>query len=129
MGEILTDKDELLFRQVPKEWYQNGTLLSLAFRPLPRKDEGRLSGDRESLTTAESSFIRFKESGGNTVAVFGLTVQEFDDHKIPCFGDPVPDNPSHAYADFSAHSKGQIKKKSQRLRDLAVARGKIYPNS
>ena len=127
MGEILTDEDELLFRQVPKEWCQNGNLLSLAFRPLPRKDEGRLSGDRESLTTAESSFIRFKESGGNTEAVYGLRIHEYSDHNVPCYGDPLPDNPSHAYADFSAFGESKTKKTSQRLRDIAVTRGKIYP--
>ena len=129
MGDVLRDKAELLFRQIPKEWFNRGKLSSLAFRPLPKKDRGKLSGDRESLTTAESSYLRFKESGGNTVAVYGVAVGEFNDHEIACRGDPLPDNPAHALADLTAFSEGQTKKKSQKLRDLAIKRGKIYPES
>ncbi len=52
---MITDADELLFRQVNPNWIREGRVSSQAFRPMP-KDEGLLSVDRGSMTTPEASF-------------------------------------------------------------------------
>lgn len=55
-GEVpLDDSDELLYRQVHPSWVQDGVPTSQAFGPT-KKDEGKLSVDRGSLTTAKDSF-------------------------------------------------------------------------
>ena len=57
----------------------------------------------------------------------GLTVGEFKDQEIDCYSDPTKDNPAHAYADLSEFSTNQQKKKSQKLKIIAVKRGILHP--
>ena len=86
-----------------------------------------MSLDRSSITTAEQSHKRFIENGNRSIAVFSLTVEEFRQHDILCVGDPIEDNPAHAYADFREYpSENKRKKIGKRLKRLAMARGQCY---
>lgn len=53
--ELLTTRDELLWRNAHPDWLVDGELTSQAFRPTP-KDQKKLSSTRESKVAAEANF-------------------------------------------------------------------------
>lgn len=128
MSKQLKDLDEVLFRQIrSKHLMDQGSPSSEAFRPMP-KDDNRLSLDRSSKTTPEWSFGNFRDKGYDSVAVFGVSVAEFNTLEILCFDDPRNDNDSYAYADFSTlHSKSHHIRVSKRLKQKAIERGQLFP--
>ena len=131
-GELLADVDEVLFRQIHPSFLDNGKPSSQPFAPTA-KDQDKLSVDRSSLTDAASSFALFTGAGHQSVGVYGLTVGEFGAELIPCLSDPLPAvgaepaNPAHAYADFSGHGPSRQKAKAKRLKQKALARGRLHP--
>ncbi len=131
MGAKLDQHGEVLFRQIHPNSMEGDEPGSDRFRP-SALDENRLSVDRSALTTAADSHARYVASGRKSVAVFGLSVGEFAGESIPCEEDPIkasetePENPSHALADYSAHSTSQQKVVAKRLKRLALARGCLH---
>lgn len=127
----LGDQDEVLFRQIHPTFYDNSHPASPQFAPTP-KDEGKLSVDRSSLTTAAAAHALFTGNGFQSAAVYGLTVGEFSKEILPCHSDPLPAesgraaNPAHAYADFTTFKVSQQKNIAKRLRNVAVKRGCLY---
>ena len=132
MGEQLKDDKEDLFRHIHPEQYDKcNDPTSQAFLPT-KKDADRLSVDRASLTTAETSLKLFRKNGGTADEVYALTVGQFRANGIPCVGDPIEGNgklpnQAHAYADFGEYGSGQKRNKARRLKEAAIARGKVYP--
>ncbi len=132
MSTVLTEMSEVLFRQVHPKFMHGGQPSSQPFEPTP-KDGNRLSVDRSQLTTASDSYTLYTSSGHASAAVYGLTVGEFDAQDLPCHSDPLTAtatevaNPAHAYADYSAHSSAQRKNKAKRLKQDAIARGRLHP--
>jgi hypothetical protein len=128
----LEHKDELLYRQIHPNFYDDNHPGSPQFAPTV-KDEGKLSVDRGSITTTEASHALFIANGFKSAAVYGLTVGEFGVESLLCHPDPLEAggllaaNPAHAYADFSAFPSSQGKKIAKRLRNVAVKRGRLYP--
>ena len=128
----MTDEAEILFRQIHPSFIQGDEPSSQVFQPTT-KDDHKLSVDRSSLTTAADANALFTSSGRLSVAVYGLSVGEFRIEHLPCASDPLdatgeePANPAHAYADYSAHGVNQQKIKAKRLKQQALARGRIYP--
>ncbi len=128
----LDDPDEILFRQIHPNFYDNNYPGSGQFVPSP-KDENKLSVDRSSVTTAAKSHALFTENGFQSAAVYGVTVGEFGSERLPCHPDPLKAegrlkaNPAHAYADYSAFSRSQGKQIAKRLRNVAVKRGRLHP--
>ena len=128
----LDDSEGVLFRQIHPNFYDNGHPGSGQFAPTA-KDENKLSVDRSSLTTPEASHTLFNGNGFASVAVYGVSVEEFSDEGLPSVPDPLKAegslaaNPAHAYADFSAFSTSQGKKIAKRLRNVAVKRGRLHP--
>jgi hypothetical protein len=124
----IDDVDEVQFRQINPSWLEDDGPSRLAFLPT-KKDDGKLSLDRSSTTTAKDAFEDFKALGLNSSGVYGLTPDEFSKQPSPveCHGSPLENNPHHSHADFSELSNGQRKAKSQELRRLAIARGKLHP--
>jgi hypothetical protein len=119
----LTNHDEELFRQVaPKDYRVGNVVTSVTFRPLP-KDEGYLSVDRSSLTTAENSFLQFVNGIGNSVGVLAVTVGECANEQLNSYEDPLPNNGWHALVDFNGLTRGQQETKAKLLRDIAEKRG------
>ena len=132
MTSQLLDKSEgVLFRQIHPNFYDNGRPGSGQFAP-SAKDESKLSVDRSSLTTPEASHALFTGNGFDSVAVYGVSVEEFSAEDLPSYADPLKadgrlaENAAHAYADFSAISSSQGKKIAKRLRNNAVKRGRLH---
>ena len=128
----ITDADEVMFRQIHPDLFLNGTLASSAFQP-SATDEGQMSVNRSSLTNPKASFDLYVANGRLSRAVYGVSVGEFGAEGVICHSDPLaatPElmaNPAHAYADYNP--LGSIKaekKKAQKLRDKAVARGHLH---
>jgi hypothetical protein len=132
MLKQLTDKEELLFRQVHPDLLDGDIPASSNFKPR-KSDHDKLSVDRASVTTAQKAFELYTSNGLKSVAVYALTVEEFEAEKIACFEDPVPgsdavnENPAHSVADFAPHNNSQRDKIARRLRQKAVARGRQHP--
>lgn len=125
--------DELLHRQIHPAWFEEGQPTSQGFRPTG-KDDGMLSVDRSTLSTAEASFVLHRDGKGlQTAGTWGLTVGEFLAEDVRCRKDPIeasqdePANPAHAVADFTPHGTGRCKIISKRLRNVAVGRGRLFP--
>lgn len=131
MAGNLEEKNEVLFRQIHPSFMEDNEPSSDRFRPSVR-DQHRLSVDRSALTTAAEAHARFVSGGRKSVAVFGLSVGEFDAENIPCSEDPIPasanepENPAHALADYAAHELATQKLVAKRLKRLAVARGCLH---
>lgn len=132
MTDTLADGDEVLFRQVHPSFIDEGHPSSQTFTPTP-KDDGKLSVDRSSLTTAADSHALFVGDGNASDAVYGLTVAEFSREALACVSDPLEAaekhsaNPAHAYADYTAHKASAQKAKAKRLKLKAIARGQLHP--
>lgn len=131
-SQPLDDSEEILFRQIHPNFYDNSYPGSGQFAPTP-KDDNKLSVDRSALTTPAASHALFTGNGFASVAVYGVSVAEFSAENLPCYPDPLraegalAANPAHAYADFSAFSTSQGKKIAKRLRNNAVRRGRLHP--
>ena len=132
MAIELSDDEEVLFRQVHPRFMQGDAPSSQSFMPTP-KDDNKLSVDRSALTTAKDSHGLYTGNGFESVAVYGLTVGEFREQEIPCIGNPldasdgIAANPAHALADYEAHAPSRQKTKAKRLKQKALARGRLYP--
>lgn len=132
MAIELSDDEEVLFRQVHPSFMQGDAPSSQSFMPTP-KDNNKLSVDRSALTTAKDSYGLYTGNGFESAAVYGLTVGEFRGQDIPCIGDPLDAsdgkaaNPAHALADYEAHAPSRQKTKAKRLKQKALARGRLYP--
>jgi hypothetical protein len=131
-SQPINDGEEVLFRQIHPNFYDNGFPGSPPFAPTA-KDDDKLSVDRSSMTTAEASHALFTSNGFDSAAVFGVTVAEFGTESLKCYSDPteangtIAANPAHAYADYSGFSANQGKKIAKRLRNFAVKRGQLHP--
>ncbi len=133
MGEALTDAGEVLFRQIHPTFVEDdGEPSSQPFIP-SKKDNNMLSVDRSSLTDVASSHALYIANGQASIAVYGITVDEFDKEKLPCTADPLEKteklaaNPAHALANYAAFSAGQQKTIAKRLKIVARARGVLFP--
>jgi hypothetical protein len=125
--QLLTDLDEVLFRQVHPSWLDNGEPTSQAFAPTP-KDEGRLSIAQGSLTSAENAYKHYTtvqrlESAGTWAVTVGeaaaVELESFDDHE--------DDPPAHGFIDFGGLSRRAAKRKAMVLAGQARQRGRLYP--
>lgn len=132
MPTILKDADELLFRQAHPILMDGDVPASSVFQPKP-SDENRLSVDRSALTNPEAAYRLFVGNGFLSAAVYGLTVGEFLNEQIECLEDPLPSielnsaNPAHAVAIYGKILGNRQKRAAQRLKQVALARGKLYP--
>lgn len=130
---VLRDPQELLYRQVHPSFVHEGRVSSQVFRPTP-KDEHKLSVDRGSLTTAESSFDRFIGRGsGRSDGVMGVTVEECSRYDLKVYADPIAPtetdegNLSHALIDFTTiSSENQREKRAKKLARCARNRNWLY---
>lgn len=129
---VAEEAPEMLFRQIHPDLLQDGVIASSTFLP-KTNDEGKLSVDRSSMTTAKASFDLYTGNGLASVAVCGVTVGEFGKEGLRCHPDPIPAtatlkaNPAHAYADFNGVGTSQRRKMAQRLRTVAARRGILHP--
>jgi hypothetical protein len=132
-AEVLTDVDEMLWRNVHPTWIDNGAMTSQAFRPTG-KDAGRLSTARSGVVTAQEHFTEHTESRGlESAGVWAISVGEASELELPCMYDehspslPQPAPKGHTSIDFSGLSGGETRKKAGALRDRAESRGRRHP--
>jgi hypothetical protein len=115
----LSDRAEILFRQVHPDLYDGEQPASSAFLP-NHGDEGQLSTDRSSMTSPKDAHDLYVGNNRKSVGTFGVTVGEFGEQGLSCFPDPVGPteitkaNPAHATVDFSALGTSQQKKMAKR---------------
>lgn len=130
--DVLTDDDELLFRQVHPNWMKGDEPSSQAFKPTS-KDAGRLSVARGSMTTAEAAFdLHTGAMGLVSAGTWAVNVGEVsrDPVSLSALGDavfePVPD-PAHALIDFGGLARREVEIKAKLLLAAARSRGRLHP--
>lgn len=129
----LTDPKELLFRQVHPAFMRDGRPSSQAFKPT-RKDQGKLSVSRSSMTTPEDAFAHHTvRLGFPSAGTWAVSVEECSQQDLLVYPDPIlsppeeiPD-PSHAFVEFSGFSGSQVDVKGVRLARAAHERGCLFP--
>jgi hypothetical protein len=126
-NSVISDEAELLYRQVHPNFYHKKKPASYVFRP-NAADNGHLSVDRSSLTSAKESFERYTQRL-TSAAVYAVSVGEFASQTINCYSHPIidPPNASHALADYSHLSEIEAKTAALQLRNFADARGCCFP--
>ena len=131
-ADVLTDADELLFRQVHPSFVREGRPSSQAFRPTP-KDENKLSVARGALTTPKAAYEHHTVTLGLASAgSWAVTIAECTAQTLGVLSDPLtapPEkaaDPAHAVIDFTGVSKSQTEAKASRLARFATARGRLY---
>lgn len=134
MGAKLVDGQEVLFRQIHPDLVQDGEPSSSSFRP-KEADDNKLSVDRGSMTTPADAFALYTGNGFKSVAVYGVSVREFEDNGVPCEEDALlatgtlVANPAHALASFDAHGTSKQKVVAKRIKKVAIARGILHDPS
>ncbi len=116
--------ETLLYRMVHPSWIQEGSFTSQVFRPTP-KDNGRLSVYDGSQITPEAALHHFtnRALGSQEAAgVVAVTVDECQTAGIAVIFDGKP-YPEHAYLDFAGLTRSAIRRKADRLKELAAERG------
>lgn len=130
-GDAINQRDEVLFRQIHPNCLHGGVPGSNVFRPTPT-DQNKLSVDRSSVTDAQGAHAVYIAAGRLSVAVFGVTVGEFQALQLVCVEDQLdaedgkPANLAHALVDYSRHSDNAQKNIAKRLVKSAIARGCLY---
>lgn len=125
-GEQIPFTDDLLHRQIPFSWTQQGRPCEYAFRP-GQRDDGELSVSWGKLVAPREAYERHISNGYKSDAVFSLTVGEFQVEELPSQFKPVEENPAHAIVSYKhIPTKADQKVKSFRLREHAISRGATY---
>ena len=118
------NEDTQLHRIIRSDWWlQHGTVSSQAFRP-SRYDHGLLSVYDGDQITAEDSWHHYTNDPGrlSPIGVLSVTVKECFSLELSVCPDPGTFR-EHTLIDFRKFGRNQVRKKSSRLRDCAVARG------
>ncbi|RZK25488.1 MAG: hypothetical protein EOO43_05390 [Flavobacterium sp.] len=123
----------LLHRQVHPNWIQHNIVSEQAFATsqtfVPTaKDSGLLSVYNGDKFTAEHSLNHFTDNPDcSSAGVLSITVGEVDSiGDLTAVDDDYPFD-GHAHIDFTqVTSVKSVKKKAQKLRDLAMLRGWVY---
>ena len=125
--QLLTDPDELLYRQVHPSFVVDGVPSSQAFAPT-RKDEGQLSIARGSLTTAEAAYNHHTtELHLASAGTWAVTVGEASAAGLSSFDQHRDDVPAHGFIDFRALAASKARSKASLLVARARARGRLHP--
>ncbi len=132
LQQPLHDSEEVSFRQIHPSFVFDGQPFSQPFVPTD-KDNNKLSVGRSAVTDAARAFALYVNDGNSSVAVYGLVVGEFGQENLRCVPEPLEKtdarsaNPAHAYADYSPFGTNQQNNKAKRLKQKAIARGRLYP--
>ncbi len=119
------NSNTVLLRQVHPNFWQNGRVASLAFRPTP-KDEKKLSlydGDKIAPQPAHRHFTALPDC--KSIGVLGVTVAECAELDLPAIEDPEP-FPEHILLDYSAFEKKAVETKAKLLKAKAEFRGWLF---
>ena len=132
--ELLSEREERLWRNAHPDWIVDGKLTSQVFRPTP-KDRQKISTAREAKVSAEDSFKEFTEEFEfNSAGVWAVSVGEVHDEGLRSIYDErspstaTPCLTGHSSIDFTGISNSQAKRIGGRLRDRAEVRGRQHPS-
>ena len=115
----------LLYRVVNANYVQDGAVSSQAFRPRPI-DRKRLSAyDGDQISPEDAYWHYTRNPSEPPFGVLAVTVSECYTEKLPVHPDPAP-FPEHVLIDFTEFGTNQLKRKSENLRDKALARGWLF---
>lgn len=121
------NQDTLLHRIIKPDWWiQASSISSQAFRPTP-EDDKLLSVYDGGQITPESAYNHYAGDPNkpSPTGVLSVTVAECDSTGLTAI--PDPDTfPEHVLIDFRKFGTNQIKRKSEALRDAAIARGWLF---
>ena len=136
--EKLNESEGVMFRQINPKFDNGNSLDPQAFRPT-EADEGFLSVDRSSLTSAKDSFELHLMKGKQSSRVMGVSVEEFETASLHVYADPLqgtddtPENIAHALVDCTDLPPGKGKQARRRrmsvylqLVSFAEDRGTLY---
>jgi hypothetical protein len=132
--EVITTGAEFLWRNQNPAWVDtDGSVTSQLFKPTP-KDGGMVSVARSSVVTAEEHFNDYAGLGLQSVAVWGVTVQQVLHQSgirrvvVRCVDNStiITAPRGHGYVDFRAVSGNQSSKLGAQLRTAAVGNGRFY---
>ncbi len=137
-GPQLPASPEILYRHVTTSCFEEGQPTSQAFLPRRHSDDGCLSVDRASLTSAEQSHLLATRSppggfGLQSVGVWGLSLEDVYSVALTAWSDPVPAsegkpaNPAHALIEFGDLSEGNRRRLGRAFKVRALARGRLFP--
>ena len=122
LGPVLVDLAEELYRQVNPNFVQGDMLTSQVFEAT-RKDQGLLSVNRATKTTAKAAFERFLASGSRSIGVVAVTVVEVVQVGLKAHEDAQPEDAAHVVIDFNGKSEGDARRARKQLAVMAQARG------
>ena len=118
--------ETLLLRQVNPQFIQQGRVVSLAFRPMP-KDTGLLSVYDGDQIEPEAAWRHFTPNlGYASSGTWAVTVAEAAALDLPAMPKPLEDFPEHAAIDFTAHDDKTQKAKAKLLAAKADTRGCLF---
>jgi hypothetical protein len=130
MNSTIVTPEEDLQRLVHPNWVVAGRLTSQAFEPT-KKDNNQLSVNLSSIWSYSQSFdhhtktLNLKADG-----IWCVSVSDCKATNLMAVHDPLnspPQNPAHAYIDFSGIGSSSRQGKAKILRNKADSRGKAFP--
>lgn len=131
-GPAITNRDELLLRNINPGFVHNGQPSSQAFKPTS-KDNGLLSVSQSTKRSAEEAFRFFTETLKlESSAVYAVSVGECLEHEVVPHEDPLTTecdgihDDSHACIDFRSRNNSQTDRVAKRLKKKAIDRGIQY---
>lgn len=122
----MTDQT-ILLRQAHPRFISEGTLTSQVFMPFPK--------DREKLSVYDADQIRAVEAyrhytetlNHESEGVWGVSCIEVSTAGLSSLPDPLPESPAHALIDFVGKTPNVCRKLAKRLKEFALARGRLHP--
>lgn len=122
----MTD-ETILLRQAHPRFVHDDQVTSQAFVPFP-KDDAKLSVYDGDQISAEESHRHYTETLKNeSDSVWGVTCSEVAKAGLSSTPDPLPASPAHALIDFSGKPTSVCRKLAKRLKEFALARGRLHP--
>lgn len=130
--QLVSDADELAYRQITKHMIDDGKVATTAFGP-STADQGMPSFSRSTLVTAQDSRDWYTRNAKNpSLGVWAVSVGEVvasgrcvvDDSNVPV-ADGTPQAPGHCFVDYRGLTKQQERELRGKLYIHAMERGEI----
>jgi hypothetical protein len=123
----LTDETELLYRQIPPVWVDDGIPSSQAFVPT-KKDSGKLSIYLGSQISPEDAYKHYTTVEGlKSEGSWGISVGELQQADLNSFPESLGNNQAHGFIDFRGLGRKQCERKGKLLVARARDRGRLHP--
>ncbi|KAB8039121.1 hypothetical protein GCL60_09710 [Silvanigrella paludirubra] len=124
---LISDPNEILYRQIHPNHYSYGQIASICFCP-NSQDNNKLSVRQSKHVSSKEAFEIHKNILNlKTVGTWGLSVEEVSREALKVIDDSDHvSNKGHAYINFNSLTKNESKKIAQKLVKYAMNRGNLY---